>query len=577
MIDIITETLAVWSQSLIRASWHGALAVGVALVIECCWKNMPAVWRSWMWRLVFLKTALALVPFSFSLPLLPASDPAVFSTNEAMLSSSVVATPLAVVKTQQILPIFGLVMFVAWSAGLLFCVAALWRDAANIRKRFAESQPIVDANALRMMRVLAESMQVAKPQLRRLDDISSPCLAGFKRRPILLLPTSWLGNCSTTQLRLAMAHELAHYARSDLRWNRFVAICRAVLFFNPLLWIAARRYVAAQEMACDALALRHTSAAPAQLAHLLVQFAERQATSWVGVVAMTGTYSRTRERITAMFRFHQSSSRVAAWGLSCLAFLCLIPVSLSAQSTSSYRSESPPARPSNGFIGAYAAAGASSSARGYANGMSYGNQAGQRYGYGNPMANARARANAHARANAQARAGVAVQIGGFGGMLPRGEQPPASSYTQRPRAANGAFSMRNNMASAGAGNSNTWARNLQSTINGETVTIEEIPGKLTVTVERSDGSRETTVAADLKELSDKSPATADLYRQLVPANGIQNNNSVQDNWGGFNLWGSMPRTDARQMLQEQIEIMKAQQGFNSPLNGMLDGMLRQLN
>lgn len=548
MMDSIIELISFGSQSLIRASWHGALAVGCATLIETCWSTMPATWRSWMWRIVFLKTTMALVPFSFSLPLLPMAQPTVVPTVEAIPTTQVTPTSLELLHSQPTIAYLQLALAIVWVAGFSTCVLALWREAKRLRVRLTSSRQIVDAAYLKTMRDLSNSMKISNPRLHGMEYTGSPCLASFKRRPILLLPMQWLRGCSRTQMRLAIAHELAHYARGDLGWNRFVAICRAVLFFHPAIWFASRRYLAAQELACDAIALKHTLAAPSQLANLLIKFTDQPSVSWAGSVAMTGTYSRTRERIASMFRFQQSPSRITAWSLSCLAFLFLLPVSLSAQSTSTLREEKAPYPKSNSGIRAYATASA------FARGGAYSNNSMGRYGnqYGNAWAGARAQA------------GVSTFPNSYGRAYPRREQLPTRSSKRAQNKSNSFSSVQQRMNSIGNSNG-VWSRSFQSSINGETVTVEETQNQVTVTVERNDGTREKSVAADLKELSDKSPEAAELYRKTVQTMPKANN------------WNAFRPMDARQMLRDQIETMKAEHGFgHQPFMGMFDEMLRQL-
>ena len=131
--------------------------------------------------------------------------------------------------------------------------------------------------------------------------------------------------------------------------------------------------------------------------------------------------------------------------------------------------------------------------------------------------------------------------------------------------------MRQNMSSAGTGQGGIWSRSIQSSINGQTVSIEENQDQLSVTIERSDGTREKTVAKNLDELADTSAEAAELYRKLTqsrptPGFGAA---AMPDPWGTDN--------PASQILREQIESMKAQQGFQvQPMQNLLDNLLWQV-
>jgi beta-lactamase regulating signal transducer with metallopeptidase domain len=75
------------------------------------------------------------------------------------------------------------------------------------------------------------------------------CLASGGYR--LLVPQGPWGRFSTQQRRSILRHELAHYVRGDL-WKSLLARLLAwPQWFNPLAWLAIRRFEEAAECACD--------------------------------------------------------------------------------------------------------------------------------------------------------------------------------------------------------------------------------------------------------------------------------------------------------------------------------------
>lgn len=53
------------------------------------------------------------------------------------------------------------------------------------------------------------------------------------------------------ELELVLRHELVHIGRRDSANKLFIVFCTAVLWFNPLMWIAMRRYADDIELSCD--------------------------------------------------------------------------------------------------------------------------------------------------------------------------------------------------------------------------------------------------------------------------------------------------------------------------------------
>lgn len=70
-------------------------------------------------------------------------------------------------------------------------------------------------------------------------------------RPIIVLPADGCGSLDDEELESLLCHECAHVARRDNLLGLFETIAGAVLWFNPLVWIARRRIAAAREEACD--------------------------------------------------------------------------------------------------------------------------------------------------------------------------------------------------------------------------------------------------------------------------------------------------------------------------------------
>ena len=71
-------------------------------------------------------------------------------------------------------------------------------------------------------------------------------------RPRVVLPAAAAG-WSSHRLQTVLRHELAHVARHDALFRGLAEACCALLWFQPLSWMAARRLRLDQELACDAM------------------------------------------------------------------------------------------------------------------------------------------------------------------------------------------------------------------------------------------------------------------------------------------------------------------------------------
>ena len=78
----------------------------------------------------------------------------------------------------------------------------------------------------------------------------SPFLFGF-RKPKIVVPNDFFQNFDHTQQRLILEHEESHFNQGDNFWNLLAVALLIVFWFNPLLWLAFRRFRQQQELACD--------------------------------------------------------------------------------------------------------------------------------------------------------------------------------------------------------------------------------------------------------------------------------------------------------------------------------------
>ena len=78
-----------------------------------------------------------------------------------------------------------------------------------------------------------------------------PALVGVWH-PRIVLPADFESRYSASERELILAHERHHLARGDALANALATVLRSVFWFNPLVHLAMTRFMADQELACDA-------------------------------------------------------------------------------------------------------------------------------------------------------------------------------------------------------------------------------------------------------------------------------------------------------------------------------------
>ena len=102
----------------------------------------------------------------------------------------------------------------------------------------------------------------------------SPFLWWLGGRPRVILPAEVIDRFSSSDLRLILAHELAHLKRRD-HWVRWLEWFTCVAFWwNPIAWWSSRNLRVNEELACDLMVLERLSADRRSYANTLLSIAE---------------------------------------------------------------------------------------------------------------------------------------------------------------------------------------------------------------------------------------------------------------------------------------------------------------
>jgi len=117
--------------------------------------------------------------------------------------------------------------------------------------------------------------QLVTPNTRRVELLVSERIdvaaALGVRRPIVLLPSSWIERRPYNELRTVLAHEVAHVRNGDLAWLAASRVLLLFLWAQPLYWLLRHRLRLDQEVLADAAAAEH--AGRQQYAEQLVTWA----------------------------------------------------------------------------------------------------------------------------------------------------------------------------------------------------------------------------------------------------------------------------------------------------------------
>jgi len=241
-------------------------------------------------------------------------------------------------------------LLAVWGAGALFLLARLGVGAVLLRRVVRGATPLDSPDWTRPLIEGADRLAVERlPRLLTSDRVPMPVVCGILR-PAIVVPSD-AGEWTDRRRRAVLCHELAHIRRFDLPVNLLGRLVCAFHWFNPLVWVAARRLRVESERACDDLVLG-IGTRPSEYADHLLQIVCGARRGLAPAVAIPMAQRREFEgRMLAILERdarRAPPSRRHTAGLAALALLLLLPIAAigPAQEPSAYAaSAAEPSRP----------------------------------------------------------------------------------------------------------------------------------------------------------------------------------------------------------------------------------------
>jgi len=161
-----------------------------------------------------------------------------------------------------------------WVIGVSLMLLRVAWFVANTRGLVLRSHPLDDSRFVEVVDQIKKQLGIARRvRVMVCDRVDVPAVLGLFW-PILLVPTSMLTGLPLHQIRVIVAHELAHVRRFDYVVNLCQMLVESVMFYNPAVWWLNRQIRAEREACCDALAVALTGD-PMDVANTLVNVAEQ--------------------------------------------------------------------------------------------------------------------------------------------------------------------------------------------------------------------------------------------------------------------------------------------------------------
>lgn len=217
----------------------------------------------------------------------------------------------------------------AWAAGFIAIATRLVVGVARLNRIAARAARVDEPRWVVMAGRIAGGYGIGREVILVQTDAPDLLATWGMLRPRVLLPAH-ARDWSEDRLHVVLCHELAHVRRHD--WCVQIAAegVRALLWFNPLAWIACRRLRRESEQACDDAVLGNGVPARAYASHLLelARKCRLPQFPWSSAVPMAHP-STLERRIAAMLNprlDRQALSRRAIAAIAALFVAVMLPI-----------------------------------------------------------------------------------------------------------------------------------------------------------------------------------------------------------------------------------------------------------
>jgi HEAT repeat protein/beta-lactamase regulating signal transducer with metallopeptidase domain len=155
-----------------------------------------------------------------------------------------------------------------WLAGAMVVALRMLVGTVSVWWIVQRARPVEDDSWNALMEFLVWQLELKRPvRLLESRSVSMPITCGMFRS-VVLIPQG-ADEWAEERRQVVLSHELAHVKRRDCLTQMLAQLACALYWFNPLIWIAARRLRVERELACDDYVLSTGTRASDYAGHLL--------------------------------------------------------------------------------------------------------------------------------------------------------------------------------------------------------------------------------------------------------------------------------------------------------------------
>ncbi len=207
-----------------------------------------------------------------------------------------------------------------WLTGVLFLVLFSCAVTIKFKRRTKVFKRVTDPEIQSLVEQCNQKVKIKKSIPVYMDAyFKSPCISGVIH-PGIYLPEDISSRVGQHELKHILLHELAHYRRKDLFYSFLATLAALIHWFNPLVWLAAKKMRVDREIACDACVMEMLGEEErvsygTTIIHLVNLFANGH--KQLNLASFYETNSQLERRISMIKIFKKGSYRISAVAIIC--------------------------------------------------------------------------------------------------------------------------------------------------------------------------------------------------------------------------------------------------------------------
>jgi beta-lactamase regulating signal transducer with metallopeptidase domain len=186
--------------------------------------------------------------------------------------------------------------FWLWLSGVTLRISVLAWGMVRLGRFRGRALPLTGDGWPELIQSLSRQLGLDSPPTVLRSRSPLPPMTWGLRNPVVLLPDD-CSQWAVEQRREVLLHELAHVRRRDCHTQLLSQIVCLLHWFNPLVWMAARRMRAERELACDDRVLMAGTRPSSYAGHLLdiatrMRYGEHSPCVAVAMARRSGMFNR---------------------------------------------------------------------------------------------------------------------------------------------------------------------------------------------------------------------------------------------------------------------------------------------